>query len=292
MPFRNIDIGKKIIVDNRQGANWLKKGKELTISAVVSSSGVIFKEYVDKIWACSHDDSWHYASEEKVKIGVRYIVIKGTSSFPTGSPITVKGFMDDDPNKPVAEGLCSGGWLSPSNLTELIELEGLRFKTLHEIVAQYGFNIYENFPFIIPFTDYLGKVVDPARVKQDGRFLHVESPLGKKYQLPPAFFTREDPVEVFAVLKKAGEILNSSAYSESYHKISVDNAGKLLSEIYPIFKDNDIPSLHTLLERGRKTGTVADVGKKQFISHDFIRLLTKEELEQKSNKNEQVIIPF
>lgn len=88
----------------------------------------------------SKEDEWSFLEDKNndLKIGDVIIITQETNCMKVNTEKQITGFVCDDPDKIIVEGIFPGGWISKSKITRKILIEELRLATILELVYEHG----------------------------------------------------------------------------------------------------------------------------------------------------------
>lgn len=210
MNFTLEHVGKKILIHNTEGADWVRVGHEYTISRVLNKNMVMF-EGIANNWGSKRDGSWSFVDDikEEFNEGEKVILNKETISLRKGTKTVIKGFINDDKNKIVIEGIIPGGWVTSTSLTKIIDIEKYRIKKAIELLKDFGPNFMYNFGLDYSKHDILGKDLSEFKVSQEGSELVLLTPsaaiLYRNMYTDKAY----EPLEMYIENEKAIKLFNS-----------------------------------------------------------------------------------
>lgn len=99
----------------------------------------------------------------EVQIGETIRLKNNVQSFKKNESVKITGFLGDDKTKILCKGILPGGWIDVNNLNLRPRLiKGLRFKTIRELICEYGINLYQaiNVGFSRSYSLFDGRTLD------------------------------------------------------------------------------------------------------------------------------------
>lgn len=198
MNFSIEDIGRKIIIHDLEGADWLTKKSEYIIENIISRHSVLLKGAV-KSWKSTKAGSWSFVYDKKEEFnkGDKVILNKETTSLKKGHPTIVKGFIDDNKERIIVEGLMPGGWINSKSLIRMIETEKYRIKKAIELLSEFGPSFMQTFGYNDNDIHILGKELSELNVRQHDNEVIVDAP--HEIYLNPSVYTdkKYEPLEIY-----------------------------------------------------------------------------------------------
>lgn len=193
--------------------------------------------------------------------GDKVLILNKTNSFEANQEVTIMDFMCDDPNRIIAEGVSPGGWISSYNVYKKINIDGLRFKNIYDMMFEFGLSIIINLPDYM--FNMLGKPLKDFKIWQIGKSLMVNNPKGTASKIDISY-TEDGERTVIRNLKLCMANREYIAVNVgTSHAPTLALADKFLSD-FSTWED-DVDKLSDLITRFKKVSsgfTITDSGGK------------------------------
>lgn len=282
MKFGLEHIGKQIVVNNTEGADWLKKGSTYTINKVYNHTKVMFKE-VDNLWTSIKENSWTlvYNEVQKLKEGDEVIMAKETTSLKKGVKTKVKGFVDGDERKLIVEGVIPGGWIRPENVIKVINLEKYRMKKAIELVRDFGFKFTDMFDLNHALYFMFGKKLSDLQVIQQSDTLLMTEP--QHFYISSELYTDQpyEPLDLKILNKEAIKPYSNGLATQEIEEI----LGKSYSEINKDFDPDNDKAIMILCKEFEKKSYLKN--KQTALMKEAFKVVKKQD-----NEQAQPALPF
>lgn len=243
MQLKKTNVGKKIVILSNNKANYIYTGSNYIIKSI-SDDGAMLLSGISHLWY--GEEGVHFAFIEypnkDMEIGDTVIVIEKTTTLEQGEEKAIVGFLCDDRNKIVLEGIIPGGWIEPRKLTKKIDISKLRMKKAIELFAQRGTTFFNDMFLSNSVKDILGKNLDDLDIKQSIKKLVTKN--GNGIMLSEDLYTDSKYEELEIIIVKDPVFVGYSRSNSKADKTPI--LGKRLSDLRKNFnsqKEDDVVKL-------------------------------------------------
>jgi len=254
MPFKKSDEGRYIKIKDNNKAIWLATGERYKIMNVITKSVVKLDDGYHGNWNSGGDENYQFIDEiNRVEVGDEVLIEKDTQSIKGGTIKKVTGFLHDDKNKIIVEGLLPAGWIDINKVIKLMNPKDYRLKTLLEFIKSFGIDFYQilgignkNIGEIqygrpldtLPITRQKSSLV--YTIKNLTIYLNEDflEPVGKE----------PEDLDLYIISKV--DMRRIVSEDNEYYKGFVEHAGKKLSELKEIKSENELIKTLTTLYTG------------------------------------------
>lgn len=218
--FKKSDEGRSIRIFDTNGAKNLSKITNYIIHAVISSKVVVLEGYPTP-WE-AFDGCFAFIDKDDISVGDIVILQAPTTTLIEGDERKVIGFVCEDKTKLVLEGILPGSWVHSNKVVKKKDLSNLRFKTIFELIGEYGIGFLHRIECPKWIVTYLGKNLSDIGVSQEGVVFIINTP--KKYYLSQELLTeidkQQDCVQIF--IKERARSSKNNSLMETVWKEAAD----------------------------------------------------------------------
>lgn len=230
--FKKEDVGRTVKIMNTRSADWLKRGGEYKITKFINSKCVLF-EGTNGVWIGAEPDDIIFMNRDNKKnsfnIGDNVILTHNTTSLEKGNKAKIIAFLNNDPSKPVINGVIPGGWINPNKLTKQIDLSQHRIKKAIELFEEFG-AAYLSIFGLSKKSNYYNKTLEEIGCIQEGSTILKPG----EAHIDGGLFTNKtyDPIIIIII---DGKYICSQITGKEQANFN----GKVLKEILPGFNEED-----------------------------------------------------
>lgn len=240
--FKKSDIGKTILIKDRSDSSAVKIGNSYLIIAT-SSDGGAHLQNTDRYWYAANIEAFQFVNtkNEDIEIGDTVIIVKDTTTLKEGEEKKVTGFVCEDKNKIVVEGIIPGGWIDVKKMVKKVDLSRYRTKKAIELMKEYGLDFYTRLYLNSTNSKIFGKTFDELGVVQYSSSLKCIKLKG--VQLSDFMYT-DKPYEQIEIIVLSEKDIPGNQSNNKIEKSKIAN--KKLSEVLKKFNEEDDESVLNL----------------------------------------------
>lgn len=243
MKLKKTDIGKKVVILNTNRANYISKGSEYVIKAINDDGSILFSG-VPFFWYGKEEEHYELVEHpnKDMEIGDFVIILEKTTTLMEGEERKITGFLCDDRNKIIIEGIIPGGWIEPRKLVKKIDFTKFRIKKAIELFKQKGTMFFNDMYLSQSIKDAMGKELSKLEIKQIGKKLVTKN--GGGIILSEEIYTDSKYEELEIVITKDPLLIDYYRQGAKSEKSSI--LGKKFSELRKSFnsqREDDVVKL-------------------------------------------------